>query len=102
MLKMCHKLYAEQELKSLSTHTLIRILHNVTGLYTYYRETPEGKCTHCRDYKECWKKLREERILNEIRIRKELAIRPHIPNKKESKRIRQERAKYKYGGKSVR
>lgn len=102
MLKMCHRVYTEQELKSYSTHTLIRILHHITGLYTYYKESPVGECTDCKDYKECWKKLEEERILNEIRLRKELATRPHIPNKKESRKIRQDRAKYRYGGKSVR
>lgn len=100
MLKSCHKLYTEQELKTFSTHTLIKKLRDITELYYY--DKAENKCTICKDYKKCWEKFKEEKILNEIRIRKELATRPHIPDKKQSKKIRQDRAKYKYRSKSIR
>lgn len=79
-------------LKSRHTRQLLQIrdmIYRVSGYNRYIIPENEVGCDPINDYSGggCWVTLEQ--------VKAELATRPHIPNKKEAKAIRQARAKGK-------
>lgn len=81
--KCPHHFYflTKEELEKLHTKQLL----NIRVFYSL----PSNDCDYCIYKKECRKEAEEYRTL----IKKVLATRPHVSNKKESKAIRKEKIK---------
>lgn len=93
MIKPCYKLIAKSELEKMATVSLIRLMRAYE--FRRYDDYYSMECLNehrCQCEKEC----RQNILIMINRIYEILNTRPHIPNKKEARKLRQKRAKERF------
>lgn len=96
MTEPCYKELPIEELKQKSTIQLINLMRTMEFNYS------SSDCDCYWNYCQCEKRCKGIRTLNIYNIYKILKTRPHIPNKKEARILRQQRAKKRFKAISAR